>query len=77
MSKNLTLHPSTFEYLKPTDEQVEQMARVRAAAKECADVIDLYVPDGPEKDAVIHDLRTCLMWCNVAITRHPDGSPRE
>lgn len=24
------MHPSTYEYLKPTDEQIERMARVRA-----------------------------------------------
>lgn len=27
------MHPSTYEYLKPTEEQIAKMARVRAAAK--------------------------------------------
>ena len=27
------MHPSTYEYLKPTDDQMQRMARVRAAAK--------------------------------------------
>jgi hypothetical protein len=74
---NLVMHPSTFEYIEPTTEQREQIARVRAAAKEYADLVDLYVPDGPDKDEIIRNLRTVSMWCNVAITRNPDGSPRE
>jgi hypothetical protein len=31
--RKMALHPSTFEYLMPTDEQVEMMSKVRAAAK--------------------------------------------
>ena len=26
------MHPSTFEYLKPTDEQIDRMARVQCEA---------------------------------------------
>lgn len=71
------LHASTFEYLKPTDEQVEQMARVRAAAKAYADVLDMELPDGPDKTFVLRAHRSNAMWVNVAITRLPDGTPRE
>lgn len=71
------MHPSTFEYLKPTDEQVEKMARVRAAAKVYSDILDEVLPDGSDKTFVLRAHRSNAMWANVAITRYPDGTPRE
>ena len=71
------LHPSTYEYLKPTDEQIERMALVRAAAKAYNDVLDAVLPDGPDKTFVVRAHRSNAMWANVAITRHEDGTPRE
>lgn len=70
------MHPSTFEYLKPTDAQIETMAKVRAAAKAYNDVLDELLPDGPDKTFVIRNHRSNAMWANVAITRLPDGTPR-
>lgn len=70
------MHASTYEYLKPTDEQIEQMARVRAAAKAYGEVLERELPDGPDKTFVIRGHRSNAMWANVAITRLPDGTPR-
>ena len=70
------MHPSTFEFLKPTDEQIAQMATVRAAAKAYCDVLEAALPDGPDKTFVIRAHRSNAMWANVAITRQPDGTPR-
>lgn len=70
------MHPSTFEYLKPTDEQIEIMARVREAAKTFSEVLTDELPDGPDKTYAIRKLRELSMWANVTITRQPDGSPR-
>lgn len=70
------MHPSTFEYLAPTDEQIERMARMRSAFKTLADVVLAEVPDGADKTYLLRKLRECGMWANVAITRHTDGSPR-
>lgn len=70
------MHSSTYEYLKPTDEQVAAMAKVRAAAKAYNDVLDDVLPDGPDKTFVIRAHRSNAMWANVAITRLPDGTPR-
>lgn len=70
------LDPSTFEYLKPTDAQIAQMAKVRTAAKAFSDVLDAELPDGPDKTFVIRAHRSNAMWANVAITRLPDGKPR-
>ena len=70
------MHSSTYEYLKPTEPQVAAMAQVRAAAKAYHDVLDAVLPDGPDKTFVIRSHRSNAMWANVAITRHPDGTPR-
>jgi hypothetical protein len=72
----VSLHPSTFEYLKPTDAQIDQMARVRAAAKVYADALDELLPEGPDKTFILRAHRSNAMWANVAITRLPDGTPR-
>lgn len=71
------MHPSTYEYLKPTEDQIERMARVRAAAKMFNDVLDAELPDGPDKTFTIRAHRSNAMWANVAITRLPDGTPRQ
>jgi len=70
------MHESTFEYLKPTDEQMKAMARVRAAFAELNNVLAGELPAGPDATYVVRKLRECAMWANVAITRHQDGSPR-
>ena len=71
------MHASTYEFLKPTDEQIERMTQVRAAAKAYSDVLEQMLPDGPDKDHAIRGHRQNAMWANIAITRLPDGAPRE
>ena len=70
------MHSTTYEYLKPTDTQIEAMARLRAAAKDYCDILDAELPEGPDKTFVIRNHRSNAMWANVAITRQPDGTPR-
>jgi hypothetical protein len=70
------MHASTYEYLKPTDEQIAQMAKVREAAKVYGEALEANLPDGPDKTFVIRGHRSNAMWANVAITRQPDGTPR-
>lgn len=72
----MQLHPSTFEYLKPTDQQVEDMQQSRKAFKEFAGELDELIPDGPDKTFIMRKLRDVAMWVNVAITRQSDGGPR-
>jgi hypothetical protein len=71
------MHSSTYEYLKPTESQIDAMSKVRAAAKAYNDVLDAVLPDGPDKTFVIRNHRSNAMWANVAITRLPDGTPRD
>lgn len=70
------MHSSTYEFLKPTEEQIAQMAKVREAARVYGEVLEAVLPDGPDKTFVIRGHRSNAMWANVAITRQPDGTPR-
>ena len=70
------MHPSTYEYLKPSDDQLARMSRVRAAAKAYGDVLEAELPEGPDKTFVIRGHRSNAMWANISITRLPDGTPR-
>lgn len=72
----MSLHASTFEYLKPTDEQIAKMAKLRQAAKDYADVLDAELPDGPDKTFILRAHRANAMWVNVVVTRQADGTPR-
>lgn len=73
----MALHPTLFQYLKPTDRQVEEMAVCRNAVAGCAGILDSVIPNGADKDRVLTLLREAGMWANVAITREPDGTPRQ
>lgn len=73
----MALHKSTFGYLSPSDNQVDRMSEAREAAAEYADVLEATVPDGPDKTYLLRQLREVSMWANIAITRNPDGSPRQ
>lgn len=70
------LHDTTFGYLKPTDDQMAQMNRLREAAKVYADVLDAELPDGADKTFILRAHRANAMWVNVSVTRHADGAPR-
>ena len=72
----MALHPSTFEYLKPTDAQVETMAKMRGEARNFAKAVEELVPEGPDKTYLLRKFREIAMWANIAITRQPDGSAR-
>lgn len=73
----MSLHESTFDYLKPKDKQLDTMTALRDDFRRFAMVLQQALPDGPDKTYVIRMLRDMAMWSMVAITRHQDGSPRE
>ena len=72
----MPLHESTFEYLKPTEDQIETMAKLRSAAAGYAKALDEFLPEGPDKTFVMRVHRSNAMWVNVAVTRQPGGTPR-
>lgn len=72
----MAIHPSAFDYLKPTSEQMADMSVVRDAAARYAGVLEGHLPEGPDKTYILRKLREVGMWANVAITRQADGTPR-
>ena len=72
----MTLHDSTYQYLKPTHDQMRAMEALRAAAAIYSGVLETLLPDGDDKDHVLRLHRTTAMWANVVVTRFPDGTPR-
>lgn len=73
----MSLHASTFGYLKPTDKQLDTMNTLREAARTYANILDAMLPDGPDKTFILRAHRANAMWVNVAVTRQADGTPRE
>lgn len=72
----MALHPSTFDYLSPTPEQVAKMGELRVHTKVYCDHLERLLPEGDDKDYIIRKLRELAMWNNVAITRIYNGAPR-
>jgi len=73
----MPMHSSVFGHLKPTDNQLQVMANVRAEFRLFVESLDYSIPDGPDKTYLMRQLRDCAMWANVAITRLTDGFPRK
>lgn len=71
------LDSSTFDYLRPTEAQIKQMELVRNAFHELATSVLAMVPAGHDQQHAIRLIRDACMWCNVAVTRHEDGTPRK
>lgn len=70
------MHPTTFEYLKPTDEQIEKMNLLRQLTTVYVEILNTELPDGPDKTYILRKMREVAMWVNVTITREADGTPR-
>jgi len=71
------MDPTTFEYLKPTDDQVERMALLRKAFTDLLVLIEGTVPSSADRTFAIRELRTAAMWLNQAITRNQEGGARQ
>jgi len=71
-----SLHMSTFDYFTPTTEQMATMKVLREASREYAMVIELHLPDNPDRTYLLRKLREVAMWANICATRHSDGCPR-
>ena len=73
----MALHSSTFEYLKPTGDQLHTMMIVRMTTADYVRFLEDTLPDGPDKTYLIRKMREVAMWANICITRNADGAPRE
>lgn len=70
------MHEHTFDHITPTDRQLGKMTILREAAKQYCAILEKYLPEGEDRDAIIRSHRTNAMWANVCVTRHADGRPR-
>lgn len=71
------MHSTTFDYLKPSESQLKQMERVRAAYGVLAGAILADVPEGRYRALAITALEESAMWANKGITRDSNGAPRD
>lgn len=44
--------------------------KLREKIANVADIIDIYCPDGREKDLALTKLEECLMWVNKSLSRN-------
>ena len=72
----MPMHRSTMHYHEPTEHQKVVMGVVRNAGTDYVNILEKWVPDGPDKTYLLRHLREVAMWANVTITRLPDGTPR-
>ncbi len=56
-----------FVYHPPKGDQVERYQKIRAAAKEFAEVVLECTPSSADQSAAIRKLRECVMTANAAV----------
>lgn len=58
-----------FTYHPPIPElgQIDRYQQLREAGKRFADLINQFVPDGPEREEAIKSARQAVMWANAGI----------
>ena len=69
--KNWT-DPTSYEPVKPNDNQEAKIQAIRAAARAFAEVMDKALPAGPDKVHTFRQFRTVVMWANYTISRGAD-----
>lgn len=58
---------ATFDHHAPSAGQIDRIATVRAACKECATYIYYNAPAGADRTAALRKLHECMMTANKAI----------
>jgi hypothetical protein len=58
---------ATFDYHKPSDEQVGRIANIRILHKRLLSAIWDQVPAGPDRTCVVRKIHESMMTCNKAI----------
>jgi hypothetical protein len=59
-----------FTYHPPKEGQPERYAKIRAKAKELAELIDAECPQSRERSIAMTELETSVFWANAAIARN-------
>jgi Xaa-Pro aminopeptidase len=58
---------ATFDYHKPSDDQVDRITVVRVAHKALVRAIWNIVPSGPDRTVAVRKIHESMMTCNKAI----------
>ena len=58
-----------YTYHSSKDDQVGKYQRIRAKAKELAEMIDEECPDSRERSVAFTHIETAVMWANASIAR--------
>jgi hypothetical protein len=61
---------NNFTYHAPKEGQPERYAKIRAKAKELAELIDAECPQSRERSIAMTELETSVFWANAAIARN-------
>lgn len=61
----------SFQYHRPSDEQVERIAEIRRGHIELAKLIMGVTPEGADQTAALRKLHECMMTANKAIVTEP------
>lgn len=61
---------TVYTYHPPKEDQPERYAKIRAKARELAELIDSSCPESWEKCAANTRLEEAVMWANAAIARN-------
>jgi hypothetical protein len=72
----MRLHPTTFTYLKPSEDEIACMQEVREAYKTLSDTIEKFIHEGRYRLLAQTALEESAMWANKGLTRESDGAPR-
>lgn len=61
---------NNFTYHPPKEGQPERYAKIRAKAKELAELIDAECPQSRERSIAMTELEASVFWANAAIARN-------
>lgn len=59
-----------YTYHPPKPGQPERYGKIRAKAKELAELIDAECPQSRERSIAMTDLENAVMWANASIARN-------
>lgn len=61
---------NVYTYHAPKDDQPERYGKIRAKARELAELIEVCCPDSREKSLADTRLEEAVMWANASIARN-------
>ncbi len=64
-----------FSYHKPLPGQSDRYERIRAKARELAELLEAECPESREKSTAFTNLQQTVMWANAAIAIHEKPVP--